>query len=207
MALNNREYAAVAAIHQAHTAGVTAARMDGGLSAEGRADAMDQNFDGAENALDELYARANQRDSADGQAAYSKAFGLPPHADGSTVLSHRDAVDRVSGASAAEAARLLDGALNRGDETMARAVGERALHMAGPADIGGQWASVLERFASSAPARQQAVGTLAGQIADRQDTVRMIQERHLRHVRRPVEIQHGDARARAAAARAAGNQA
>jgi hypothetical protein len=119
------------------------------------------------------------------------------------VLAHRDARDRVAEASPGDAGRMLGQALNSGDETLARAVGERAFQSVGPADLGGQWAGVLEQFAGSTPARQRAVGQLADQLADRMDATTGIQERLLRHVRKPVEIQAGNARARAAERRAA----
>ncbi len=203
MALNEQERAQAEAIHRGHAQGVQAIRNDANLSAEGRRAQLDDIYDQAESKLDSLFARANQRDQADGQAAYRQAFGLPGGSDSALVLAHRDARDRLANASPGETAQMLDHALASGDETLARAAGEHAFQNAGPADLGGHYANTLEKFAGSTPARQRAVGQLAGQIADRMDTRTAAADSMLRHVRKPVEIQHGNARARAAAARAA----
>lgn len=77
MALNEQERAQAEAIHRAHAQGVQQIRNDANLSAEGRRAQLDDIYDQAEGQLDDLYARANQRDQADGQAAYRAAFGTP----------------------------------------------------------------------------------------------------------------------------------
>jgi hypothetical protein len=203
MVLTPEEVARAEDIHRAHAQGVREILNNANLSAEGRGTHLDDIFDQAEGQLDGLYARANQRDQADGQRAYQQAFGLPGSGDSALILAHRDARDRLANASPAETAQMLDHALNSGDETLARAAGERAFQMAGPNDLGGHYAATLEKFAGSTPARQRAVGQLAGQLADRMDSKTVVRDKLLRHVRKPVEIQHGNARARAAARRAA----
>lgn len=201
--LTPEEEAQAGQVHRAHAQGVREVRNDGRLSATGRGEALDDIYDQAEGKLDALYARAGQREQADGQQAYRQLFGVPAGADSSMVLAHRDARDRLANADAAETGRLLNQGLQHGDETLVRAAGERAFHMTGPADLGSHYGRVLETFASSTPQRQRLISQLAGQVADRRDSQAATRASMLRHVRKPVEIQHGNARQRAAARRAA----
>lgn len=178
-------------IHNAHRRQVDAIRNDGSLSAEGRRGQLARNYLHHQGQLDQLYTSADAREQRDVADARRRAFGLPAGADGATVLAHRDARERVANASPGEAARLLEDALNSGDRTMQTAVGQRAFDQAGPADVGGHWGTVLERFAGSSPARQRAVGDLADQRV-RSEPAAALHDRLLRHISKPSEISAGD---------------
>ena len=206
MALTPDERANVENLWRSHTQGVAAIRNDGNLTAAGKQAALDDNYDRHQGAIDTAFARSDQQAQADGSKAYRQAFGVPAGADGGLIMAHRDARDRLAEAGPGEAGRMLDTALTTGDETLARAAGERAFGMTGPSDLGGHWGSVLERFAGSTPARQRAVGDLAAaRLAGSPATD--AGERMMRQLRKPSEIAYGNPRARAAAARAAaGNQ-
>jgi hypothetical protein len=192
MALNEAEQAQAEALHRAHRRQADATLSDANLSAQGRRARLAQNYLAHQGQLDQLFAQADQRAQADGQAAARRVFGVPAGADGSMILAHRDALDRTADIGPGEAGRLLAQAHANGDETLARAIGQRAFEQAGPQDLGGHWATVLEQFAQSSPARQRAIGELAGQRADATEVAARMRDNMLRHISKPSEIAAGD---------------
>jgi len=206
MALTPDERAQLENLWRSHTQRVNEIRNDTNLTAQGKAATLDDNYDRHQGAIDDAFARSDQQAQADGSRAYRQAFGVPAGADGSMIMAHRDARDRLAEAGPGEAGRALNTALTTGDETLARAAGERAFNMAGPSDLGSHWGNLLTRFAASTPERQRAVGDLAAaRLAGSPATD--AGEGMMRQLRKPAEIAYGNPRARAAAARAAATQA
>jgi len=183
-ALNDEERQAVARIHHTNRLRTAEIDADSTLSDEGRAEARKQSEDARQRDLDTIYEGARVRTEREGSRAYREAFVLPAGSPGSMTLAARDAAERVRDIRPAEADRLLTEAILRGDQTMVAAIGERAWHAAGPTDVGSHWGDVLAKFAASSPARQRAVGVMAGHRAEAMGTA-AIQDRFLRNIRRP----------------------
>jgi hypothetical protein len=139
--------------------------------------------------LDGLSARSDERERAEGEKAWRTAFGLPPTADAATVMAARDAADRVREVSPAEAADLLAQALAMGDRTLAAAVGAKALAEAAANPLQSKhWGDVVDKYAATFPAKQAAIGLLAGQVADRNDRAAVLNDRVARQLPLPDEI-------------------
>ena len=189
MALTPDERAQVEAIHHAHSRQAREVLNNSRMGADDRQIQLARNKVAAQRQLGVLRAQATQRAQATEGAARCRAFGLPPGADGSMVLAHRDARQHVMGATPGAAARLLEDALDSGDVTMATAVGQHAFGQVQADPLGApHWGAIVEHFAASTPARQQAVSELAGQAADNGDRRAQIAESMLWHVTTPAEI-------------------
>jgi hypothetical protein len=192
MALNADEHAQASSIMNTTRQRAAQIARNAKLSLADRRILLARNHQAGQAALDELHTRADERAEAEGRRAWQQAFGLPSQ-DSSTVLAYRDAVDRLAKATPREAARLLDQAVASGDRTLAAACGARAMTQAANDPLqSSSWGRVLETYAGTSPARQQAISVLAGQAADAKDSHTAINGQLMRKLPTPGEIRGAD---------------
>ncbi len=111
--------------------------------------------------LDALAASASDQTAVTQDTAMRSAFGSTG-TDPASVVSARDASDRAAALDIGDwqtAMDLLDQASLNRDETLARAVAQRAYTLGVSGD--GTWGAVLDKFTSTRPAAARALNTLA----------------------------------------------